>query len=108
MVQINKGIYGLPQAGKLAQNTGTSPSNPRLSLTHNSPCLFKHSSSNTFFTLVVDDFLENFKDRIEAERLVAVLKQDYSIKDDWTVYLAGVSVPRRVRTTLNLSNSAAE
>ena len=58
LMEISKGIYGLPQAGKLSQDRLVSHL-----ATHgyiqcvNTPCLFVHASNGVAFTLVVDDFL---------------------------------------------------
>jgi hypothetical protein len=57
IMQLNKGIYGLKQAGRLAQQRlishlaehGYTPS-------EHSTCLFKHATNGNVFTLVVDDF----------------------------------------------------
>ena len=60
LFEISKGMYGLPQAGLLAQQ--------RL-IAHlaaagyhqcpNVPCIFKHVTRRIAFSLVVDDFVSN-------------------------------------------------
>jgi hypothetical protein len=85
MVEISKGIYGLPQAGKLAQDRlvvqlakhGYNP-------TPSNPCLFRHTSGNIYFTLVVDDFGVIYKDRASAEHLISALSELYVLTTDWS------------------------
>jgi hypothetical protein len=55
---VEKGMHGLPQAGKVASDT----MNPRLAAeeyveTGRIPGLFKHKTNGIYFALVVDDFL---------------------------------------------------
>ena len=85
-VEISKGIYGLPQAGKLAQDRlvghlakhGYEP-------TTNSPCLFKHTTRPIMFTLVADDFCIKFTEgREHAEHLITALQELYIMTVDWT------------------------
>ena len=58
IAEIRKGIYGLPQAGKLAQDKLIAHH-----ATHGyrqaryTPCLFKHDTLPVMFTLVVEDFV---------------------------------------------------
>ena len=83
IMEIHKGIYGLPQAGKLAQD--------RL-IAHlakngyhqciNTPCLFIHENNGVAFTLVVDDFLIKYPSRSAAEHLLNVLRELYEITAD--------------------------
>ena len=85
LMEISKGIYGLPQAGKLAQD--------RL-VTHlathdyiqcvNTPCLFVHRTNGVAFTLVVDDFLIKFKERSAVEHLFSALRELYTITTDFS------------------------
>ncbi len=48
------------------------------------PCLFKHSSRDTMFTLVVDDFGIKYKTPDDAEHLIMCLQLLYEIKVDKT------------------------
>lgn len=85
MVQIKKGMYGLKQAGRLAQE--------RL-LAHlqkhgyyqcpNTPCLIRHRDHDIAFSLVVDDFGVKYKQRTHADHLISALQELYSIKINWT------------------------
>jgi len=85
MVCISKGIYGLPQAGRLAQAKLTD-----LLARHgylpasNTPCLFKHVSFPIMFCLVVDDFAIKYSDRAAADHLLAALRSEYGVTVDWS------------------------
>ena len=84
-VEIVKGIYGLPQAGKLAQDKlvkhlATHGYYP----TANTPCLFRHESRPIAFTLVVDDFGIKCNGDEHAEHLFAALREEYTITVDYT------------------------
>ena len=82
--KVVKGIYGLPQAGKLAQDLLI----PRLRaggfincpLT---PCLFKHSFLPISFVLTVDDFGVKYIGTEAAQHLMDTLLQYYRITHDW-------------------------
>ena len=102
MVAVVKGIYGLPQAGKLAQD--------RL-LLHlakhdyhpcpNSPCLLRHATRPIAFSLIVDDFGIKYKGREHALHLLNVLKEAYKITEDWggTSYVGlTIAIDRDKRT----------
>jgi hypothetical protein len=74
LVQIDKGIYGLPQAGKLAQDDLI----PLLSAggyhqCKNTPLLFKHESRAISFVLVVDDFPVKYQHHDDALHLMSVI-----------------------------------
>jgi hypothetical protein len=50
----------------------------------NIPCLFKHAARDTFFTLVVDDFLVKYSTTDDATHFTDTLKLLYEIKVDRT------------------------
>ena len=83
MVEIRKGMYGLPQAGILAHNRLT-----KYMLFHgqikcpNSPGLFKHISRDISFTLVVDDFGVKYTNKNDVIHLISTLKKVYEIITD--------------------------
>ena len=85
MVRVTKGIYGLPQAGRLAHEKLC-----RLLKKHdyhampNTPCLFAHATNGVMFTLVVDDFLIKSHDRAAVEHLFAAIREEYRLEVDWT------------------------
>ena len=79
----NKGMYGLPQAGKVASN-------------HLLPCLkvagyeeagqtaglFRHKHNGTIFVLVVDDFLVHHLSAQALQHLINTLQEHYTITVD--------------------------
>jgi hypothetical protein len=84
-IEITKGMYGLPQAGLLA--------NEQLEVRLNKqgykqsklfPGLWSHSTRQIQFTLVVDDFGVKYIHQEDAEHLKAVLEQDYPVTVDWS------------------------
>ena len=84
MVRIVKGIYGLPQAGRLAHEKLC-----RLLKRHdyhacpNTPCLFVHATNGVKFTLVVDDFAIKYGNRPGVEHLFAAIREEYRLEVDW-------------------------
>jgi hypothetical protein len=106
LVEINKGIYGLPQAGKLAQERLVAHlATAGYHQTPNTPCLFRHETRNIAFTLVVDDFGIKYVAREDAEHLLSTLRQLYTITVDWagSKYL-GLTITRdRIARTLTLN-----
>jgi hypothetical protein len=85
LVEISGGIYGLPQAGKLAQDRLVAHlAKHGYIAAPNTPCLFQHISRPVTFTLVVDDFGIKYKGREHAEHLLTTLRELYTITVDWT------------------------
>ncbi|MHA7856378.1 hypothetical protein [Marinobacter shengliensis] len=83
--EVRRGMYGLPQAGKLANDELTAFLAPH----GYRPCpitpgLWKHDHSTTMFTLVVDDFGVRYDKRADAEALEQLLLQRYKVSTDWT------------------------
>jgi hypothetical protein len=84
-VEVRKGMYGLPQAGRLANDLLTKKLAPH----GYHPCpitpgLWKHETNSVVFTLVVDDFGVKYTDKADAEHLMNALKQHYEVTEDWT------------------------
>jgi hypothetical protein len=85
LVEIRKGMYGLPQAGYLANvrlrkhlaKHGYRP-------TRHTPGLFTHDTRPITFALVVDDFGVKYVGREHAEHLLATLRLLYEATTDWT------------------------
>ena len=77
-------MYGLPQAGLLAQQKIVEHLAKHQYYQTDTPCLFRHASNGTTFALVVDDFGVKYKDKQAADHLIATLQQLYIIKSDWT------------------------
>lgn len=82
---VTKGMYGLPQAGKLAQDRLCAHLAGFGYVQDTSvPCLFNHESNGITFTLVVDDFGVKYHSSVAAEHLIACIKILYKLKVDWT------------------------
>ncbi len=85
MVEISQGIYGLPQAGRLAQEKLS-----RLLALHgyteapSTPCLYRHATRPIAFTLVVDDFAIKYRDIHDAEHLLQAIREGYDLTTDWS------------------------
>jgi hypothetical protein len=85
LVEIRKGMYGLPQAGyianeRLARHLATAGYLPAKS----TPGLYTHSTRPICFSLVVDDFGVRYVGKEHADHLVSTLSSLYSITTDWT------------------------
>ena len=84
LVRINKGIYGLPQAGILARRRLVSHLG-----THgyyscpSTPSLFRHTERDIAFTLVVDDFGVKYQSADDPQHLIAALQELYTVTIDW-------------------------
>ena len=83
-MQIEKGMYGLPQAGILANKLLRTQLAPHgyFELPH-TPGLWKYISRIVQFSLVVDDFGIKYKGEENVNHLLNVLKGDYEISEDW-------------------------
>ena len=88
MVEIRKGIYGLPQAGIIT--------NKRLQAhlyRHGYfPCphtlgLYKYKSLDTTFTFVVDNFGIRYTSKANALHLIHCLRSLYIVTIDWSGFL---------------------
>ena len=83
MDKITKGIYRLPQAGRIAHdklikhlaNGGYVP-------TGKTPGLFKHTSRPIYFCLVVYDFGVKYTSRNDAEHLINYISKGYKCTTD--------------------------
>jgi len=83
VVEVNKGIYGLPQAGKLAQDRLIDHlAKHGYHQAPNTPCLFKHITNSVSFTLVVDDFGIKYTHKADADHLLTVLRELYIMTED--------------------------
>jgi hypothetical protein len=85
LVQIRTGMYGLPQAGRMAylklkRHLAADGYLP----TGQTPGLFKHITRPILFTLVVDDFGVKFQGQHHADHLINTLKKHYDVTVDKT------------------------
>ena len=93
-LEIRKGMYGLKQAGILANEQLTK----HLALsgyhpTPRTPGLWAHKTRNIKFSLVVDDFGIKYNKKADAEHLLQTLRNKYQISVDWTGQLyCGLSI----------------
>ncbi len=84
-IEISKGMYGLPQAGLLAQQLLEERLNQQGYMQDKMvPGLWKHTSRPISFTLCVDDFGVKYVGREHAEHLIEVLQKHYKLTIDWT------------------------
>jgi Reverse transcriptase (RNA-dependent DNA polymerase) len=84
LFQVSKGMYGLPQAGLLAQQRLIKHLAAHGYIQTQTACLFAHTTNGTVFTLVVDDFGVKYTTRAGADHLIATLQLLYQIKTNWT------------------------
>jgi hypothetical protein len=85
LVEISKGIYGLPQSGKLAKDQLTKNLKEHgFTECEHTPCLFVHPTRDIKFTLVVDDFGVKYSDTKDVDFLLSILKPVYDLHVDWS------------------------
>ena len=84
LAEVRTGIYGLPQAGRLAYlKLVKSLATNRYLPTGKTPGLFRHITRPVLFNLVVDDFGVKYKGKQHAQHLIDTLKKHYEITVDW-------------------------
>jgi hypothetical protein len=83
-IEIQKGVYGLPQAGiltnELLQHNLTQDGYRLTTHTHG---LWTHDTRPISCSLVVDDFGVKYVSREHAEHLMTCIKKKYSISSNW-------------------------
>ena len=83
-IEIQKGMYGLPQAGILANKLlKTRLADHDYYKVPHTPGLFTHKTRPIWFTLVVDDFGIKYTGKEHADHLLKVLRGHYSVEVDW-------------------------
>ena len=83
-VEIRKGMYGLPQAGRLANDKLVAHlAKNGYHQAKQTPGLFRHETRNITFVLVVDDFGVKYVGKENAEHLVKTLQELYTITTNW-------------------------
>ena len=85
-MEIMRGMYGLPQAGILANKLLKERLEPHgyTEVAH-TPGLYRHKWRPISFTLVVDDFGIKYVGKEHADHLIGALRQQYSkVEVDWT------------------------
>ena len=73
--KIVKGIYGLPQAGKIANDL----LKKKIRGFRTTPGLWRHVWRSTTFTLVVDEFGVKFDGNANANHLAKTLERHYDV-----------------------------
>jgi hypothetical protein len=80
-----RGVYGLPQAGKLANDLLKERlAKHGYTSTPTTPGLWQHKTRPITFTLVVDDFGVKYVGKQHAENLKSALEETYTLSTDWT------------------------
>ena len=84
-MEFNKGMYGLPQAGILANKLLKKllAKFGYFEMPH-TPGLWKHLSHPVSFTLVVDDFGIKYVGKEHIDHLLSAIKKEYTVEVDWT------------------------
>ena len=84
-IKIQKGMYGLPQAGILAQQLLEARLNAHgYRQSPITPGLWRHDFRPISFTLCVDDFGIKYVGKEHVDHLSAILGQHYKCSHDWT------------------------
>ncbi len=84
-IEVTKGMYGLPQAGLLANELLEQRLNKHGYIQSKLlPGLWKHTTRPRLFTLMVDNFGVKYVGKEHAEHLMTVLQENYQIKANWT------------------------
>jgi hypothetical protein len=93
-IRINKGMYGPPQAGKLAFDLLQSRLTPHgYYPCRHTPGLWRHQTRKISFVLVVDDFSIKYVGRDNAQHLLDILQAHYKTTEDWDASLyCGITV----------------
>ena len=84
LFEVTKGMYGLPQAGLLAQQRLIAHLAKHGYHQTNTDCLFRHVSNGTDFSLDVDDFGVKYTNKSGVDHLIQTLQALYSITINWT------------------------
>ena len=79
LVEISKGIYGLPHAGFLAQQRLNAHLAENGYVQTDTACLYKHKTRPIMFSLVVDDFGIKYNGQEHLDHLMMVLRLLYTI-----------------------------
>jgi hypothetical protein len=83
--EVRRGMYGLPQAGRIANDQLTAFLAPKgYTPVPITPGLWRHDKSDLVFTLVVDDFGIKYTNKQDVHDLMTTLKELYKVSEDWT------------------------
>jgi hypothetical protein len=85
LVEITKGMYGLPQAGRLAYDKLKAHLAPYgYHPAARTPGLWTHDTRRTVFTLCVDDFGIRYSSQDDAQHLINAIQSEYKTTIDWS------------------------
>ena len=104
--EVVKGMYGLPQAGLLAQERLVSHLAASDYIQSSViPCLFRHPTNGVTFVLVVDDFGVKFTNPEGRDHFLDTLRALYQITVDakGSQYLGMAIVHDKIRQTISIS-----
>jgi hypothetical protein len=104
--QVNKGMYGLPQAGLLAQQALVAHlAEHEYTQSNIIPCLFRHATNGITFVLVVDDFGIKYTSVTGRDHLLATLRLKYKITVDMSnpTYLGMTVTHDKINQTITCS-----
>ncbi len=83
-VEIRRGMYGLPQAGILANQLLTKRLAPHgYEQSRHTLGLWRHKWRPILFSLVVDNFGIKYVGKQHADHLIQAIEQDYEFSKDW-------------------------
>lgn len=83
--ECQKGMYGLPQASRIANDCLTAFLAPHhgYAPVPITPGLWRHDKSDLVFTLVVDDFGVKYTNPQYVKTLMSTLNELYKFSEDW-------------------------
>ena len=84
-VEVRKTMYGRPRSGLLSKELlEKRPGKQDYYQSKLVPGLWKHNTRSIQCTLVVEDLGVKYPQKQDVDRLMAALKENYGIQDDWT------------------------
>ena len=84
-VEVTKGMYGIHQAGILAQQQQEQRLNQHGYYQSDIiPGFWTYESRPILFTLVVDDFGVKYVGKVQVDHLMSILKQHHELESNWT------------------------
>lgn len=87
-IKINKGMYGLPQAGKITHNELVRHLAPfGYHPTTHTPGLFTYVTRPISFVLTIYDFGIKYTNITDANHLLVSLRRKYDVTTDWSGFL---------------------
>ena len=82
--EIQKGLYGLPQAGIIFNQKIVRRLEPKgYSLCKHTPDLWRHNWRPITFSLVVYDFGVNYIGKKHTDHLLNAIQDNYQVSTDW-------------------------